>query len=216
VTPQWVAVVAEGAVMTAPDALSLADWRRQIAEVYSDVRNSPTPVDAWAMWRERRELLFLHHPDSPLQADQRTLEHAPRYFPYDPALRAAATVENVPASQAQLPASASGEFAATRVGTAHFRIGDQDCALGLYWLRDYAGGLFVSFRDGTSGTETYGAGRYVLDTAKGADLGMAGEELILDFNFAYQPSCSYDPIWACPLAPAENRLTLPVRGGERL
>jgi uncharacterized protein (DUF1684 family) len=131
-------------------------------------------------------------------------------------MRALATVEDAPATAAVLPASASGEFAAARVGSAHFRLRDVDCALGVYWLRDYAGGLFVSFRDATSGQDTYGAGRYLLDTAKSADLGMHGDSLILDFNFAYQPSCSYDPAWACPLAPAENRLTISVQAGERL
>ena len=85
----------------------------------------------------------------------------------------------------------------------------------VFWLADYAGGLFVSFRDASSGKETYGAGRYVLDTAKGADLGTDAGGLILDFNFAYQPSCSYDERWSCPLPPRENWLTVPILGGER-
>jgi uncharacterized protein (DUF1684 family) len=85
-------------------------------------------------------------------------------------------------------------------------------------MEGYAGGLFLPFRDGTNGTETYGAGRYVLDTAKGADLGAAadGGSLVVDFNFAYQPSCAFDPRWACPLSPPENGLDVPVRAGERL
>jgi uncharacterized protein len=87
--------------------------------------------------------------------------------------------------------------------------------LGLYWMDGYAGGLFLSFRDATSGKETYGAGRYLFDTAKGADLGSDGDRLILDFNFAYNPSCSYDPRWACPLAPPDNRLQVAIEAGER-
>ena len=87
----------------------------------------------------------------------------------------------------------------------------------MFWLLDYAGGFFLSFRDATSGDETYGAGRYVLDTAKGADLGADGSgRLVVDFNFSYQPSCSYDPQWSCPLPPRENWLTMPIRAGERL
>ena len=85
-------------------------------------------------------------------------------------------------------------------------------------MEGYAGGLFVAFRDSTNGVETYGAGRYLVDAAKSADVGgdpVAGT-LILDFNFAYQPSCAFDPKWACPLAPPENRLDLPIRAGERL
>jgi uncharacterized protein (DUF1684 family) len=87
--------------------------------------------------------------------------------------------------------------------------------LDVYWLEGYGGGLFLPFADATSGSETYGAGRYLLDTVKGADLGSSEEELVLDFNFAYNPSCAYDPQWVCPLAPAANRLGVPVRTGER-
>jgi uncharacterized protein (DUF1684 family) len=75
----------------------------------------------------------------------------------------------------------------------------------------------VPFRDGTSGKETYGAGRYLLDTIKSADFGSdaAAGTVVLDFNYAYHPSCAYDPRWVCPLAPPENRLTLPIRAGEQ-
>ena len=102
-----------------------------------------------------------------------------------------------------------------RVGVADFRLGDADCELELYWLDAYGGGLFVPFGDATSGDETYGAGRYLLDTVKGADLGMDGDRLVLDFNLAYNPSCAYDPRWACPLTPPANRLEIAVRAGER-
>jgi uncharacterized protein len=68
--------------------------------------------------------------------------------------------------------------------------------------------------DDTSGDETYGGGRYLLDTVKGADLGSTDEGLVLDFNFAYNPSCSYNERWICPLAPAKNRVEAPVRAGE--
>jgi uncharacterized protein (DUF1684 family) len=85
-------------------------------------------------------------------------------------------------------------------------------------MEGYTGGLFLAFRDATGGVESYVAGRYLLDGAKSADLGgdPARGTLVLDFNFAYQPSCAFDPRWACPLAPAENRLDLPIRAGERL
>jgi uncharacterized protein (DUF1684 family) len=90
------------------------------------------------------------------------------------------------------------------------RFGD-DVSLDLYWLETYGGGVFIPFRDGTSGHETYGAGRYLLDTVKGSDL---GGELILDFNFAYNPSCAWDDRWACPLTPPANRLPFRVETGE--
>jgi uncharacterized protein len=90
--------------------------------------------------------------------------------------------------------------------------------LGVFWMAGYAGGLFIPFRDATNGMETYAAGRYLVDAAKSADLGgdPARGTLTLDFNFAYQPSCAFDPKWACPLAPPENHLDLPIRAGERL
>jgi uncharacterized protein (DUF1684 family) len=90
--------------------------------------------------------------------------------------------------------------------------------LALFWMEDYAGGLYVPFRDATNGVDTYAAGRYLLDGAKSADLGgdPARGTLILDFNFSYHPSCAFDPRWACPLTPPENHLDLPIRAGERL
>jgi uncharacterized protein (DUF1684 family) len=103
----------------------------------------------------------------------------------------------------------------TRCGVAIFELDGEALTLELYWLDEYAGGLFVPFRDLSSGDTTYGAGRYLLDTVKGADLGMDGDRLVLDFNFAYNPSCSYDPGWVCPLAPPANRLTILVEAGER-
>ena len=91
-------------------------------------------------------------------------------------------------------------------------------SLTIYWMAGYAGGLFLPFRDTTNGTTTYGAGRYLLDAAKSADLGGSADRgtLILDFNFAYHPSCAFDPRWSCPLAPPENRLDVAVEAGERL
>jgi uncharacterized protein (DUF1684 family) len=85
-------------------------------------------------------------------------------------------------------------------------------------MSGYAGGLFIPFRDATNGSETYGAGRYLIDGAKSADLGGDATRgaLILDFNFAFHPSCAFDPKWACPLAPPANRLDIPIRAGERL
>jgi uncharacterized protein (DUF1684 family) len=76
--------------------------------------------------------------------------------------------------------------------------------------------VFVPVKDALAGSLTYGGGRYLIDTVKGADLGgdaLSGR-LVVDFNFAYNPSCAYDPRWACPLAPPGNRLAVPVRAGE--
>jgi hypothetical protein len=116
----------------------------------------------------------------------------------------------------ELPTSKAEVMNFRRWGLAHFQLEETELSLELYWLEGYGGGLFVPFADATSGHETYGAGRYLLDTVKGADLGQQDGQLVLDFNFAYQPSCSYDDQWTCPLAPPANRLPLAVRAGERL
>src|SRR6202008_3665179 len=117
-----------------------------------------------------------------------------------------------------LPISTGGEQGFTRIGWVQVALPGGMRSLGVYWMAGYAGGLFLPFRDATNGRETYGAGRYLLDAAKSADLGpgSASNSLVLDFNFAFQPSCAFDPKWACPLAPRSNRLDVDVRAGERL
>jgi uncharacterized protein (DUF1684 family) len=128
------------------------------------------------------------------------------------------TAEVEPAAPAalELATSTGPAFRFRRIALARFVLAGVALELPLYWLEGYGGGLFLPFADGTSGRTTYGAGRYLLDTVKGADLGTADGRLVLDFNFAYNPSCAYDPRWACPLAPPANRLPIEVRAGERV
>jgi uncharacterized protein (DUF1684 family) len=105
----------------------------------------------------------------------------------------------------------------SRIGFVRPVIRGEEVSLAVYWLEGYGGGLFLPFRDALAGDATYGGGRYLLDTVKGADLGAGPDgRLVLDFNYAYNPSCAYDPRWSCPLAPAENRLAVPVEAGERM
>jgi uncharacterized protein (DUF1684 family) len=122
------------------------------------------------------------------------------------------------AAAIDVPVSAGGAMALRRIGHVQIPFPAGQGRLGVFWMSGYAGGLFIPFRDATNGTETYAAGRYLLDAAKSADLGgdVDRGSLILDFNFAFHPSCAYDPKWACPLAPPENRLDIPIRAGERL
>jgi uncharacterized protein len=195
--------------------LELADWRRQVGELYASVRADPDAERAWQRWRQERDRLYRSHPQSPIPAAARGDATAPEYYAYDPALRVLASLDTSDGAMFELPGSTAGHVTAERAGSARFSLLGESLSLSVFWLLDYAGGLFVSFRDATSGNETYGAGRYLLDTAKGADLGAAGGRLIFDFNFAYQPSCSYDPQWSCPLPPRENWLAVPIRAGER-
>ncbi|MDE3025931.1 MAG: DUF1684 domain-containing protein [Acidobacteriota bacterium] len=181
--------------------LDLLDWKRRVFALYSEVR-AAEPRAGWERWQEVRGELFRHHPQSPSPG------LAPlAYYAYDPALRFLAEVEPVE----EIPVGIDG-FAFRRFAVARFDLG----ALELYWLEGYGGGVFLPFADATSGTETYGSGRYLLDTVKGSDLGSEDGRLVLDFNFAYNPSCAYDDRWACPLTPPANRLPVPVRAGERL
>jgi hypothetical protein len=206
------------------DRLTLADWRRRISALYVEVRAmaASDPAVALAHWRAAREWLFREHPQSPVPAADRA-DFRAGHFDHDPSLRFVVPVEPAPAADPgalalELPNSGSDSLSFRRVGVVRLPFPDGEQRLSVFWLAGYAGGLFIPFRDATNGHETYGAGRYLIDAAKSADLG-ADEStgaLILDFNFATQPSCAFDPRWACPLAPPENRLDIEVRAGERL
>ena len=195
--------------------LDLLDWKRHVFELYADVRAARDPAQAWTHWRDVRDELFRTHPQSPLPVDVRASFTGLEYFPYDPALRVLADVEPAEDELREITGSAASTTRFRRFGRARFILGDGPQALELYWLEGYGGGVFLPFGDLTSGRETYGGGRYLLDTVKGAELGGSNGRLILDFNFAYNPSCAYDPRWACPLTPAANRLALEIRAGER-
>lgn len=117
-----------------------------------------------------------------------------------------------------LPISTGQPLHFERIGWLNIPFQGGSRRLALFWLPEYSGGLFLPFRDGTNGHGTYGGGRYLLDSGKGSDLGGDPEAgtVVVDFNFAYQPSCAFDPRWSCPLAPPENRLAVEVRAGERI
>ena len=195
--------------------LELLDWKRRIAELYADVRGEPDPPTAWRRWRDTRDELYRSHPQTPLPPQARAGFAGVPYFDYDPALRVLAEVEPTPQEHRRIGTSGRERYSFTRFARALFDVHGAAQSLDLYWPDGYGGGVFLSFADATSGTETYGACRYLLDTVKGADLGSDGGRLVLDFNFAYNPSCAYDPHWVCPLAPPGNRLGVPIRAGER-
>ena len=193
--------------------VTLWDWRRQIADLFAEIRATPDPQVGWHLWLETRADLFANHPQTPLDPGV----DLPVYFDYDPALRFA--VDLAPAKTAQaifMPAGNDGEVALTPFAeTAGLKdaLGGE---LTLYWVGGYGGGAFLPFLDATSGTESYGGGRYLLDSIKSADHGTTADgRTVLDFNFAYNPSCYYSPRWICPLSPRSNRLPMPVRGGEK-
>jgi uncharacterized protein len=197
------------------DVLTLLDWRRTIFSLYERVRSATEPEEAWREWRSVRDRLFREHPQSPVSAVSRHAFAGCRYYPYDPEARVSAEVVPAEVERREVVTSTGTAYAFSRFAHAVFELGGRECSLELYWLEGYAGGLFLPFGDGTSGITTYPAGRYLLDTVKGADLGGSGDRLVLDFNFAYNPSCAYDPKWVCPLAPTGNWLPVAVEAGEQ-
>ena len=218
----------------AADRLELADWRRRVADLYAEVRREAAydPARAWRHWRETRETLFRTHPQSPVPEAARA-DFRASHWPYDPryrfavnlapdgpdaAITGASSAPLLGGFSLTLPISTGGQEGFARIGWVEVSLPGGTRSLGVYWMAGYAGGLFLPFRDATNGRETYGAGRYLLDTAKSADLGPAAApgSLVLDFNFAFHPSCAFDPKWSCPLAPPENRLELRIEAGERL
>ena len=204
--------------MTPNDPLSLAAWRRTVAEIYAAVRHtaSSEPQLAWDTFRAARDSLFHAHPQSPLSAEARATFQPLEYFPYDPLWRLTGRLSQaVAADTFSLDLPADGRIHYTRVAQAEFSVDGQAAHLSLFWIEGYGGGLFLPFTDATCSVECYGGGRYLFDTIKGADLGVTPAEIVLDFNYAYNPSCAYDARWVCPLAPRENRLPFAVRAGER-
>lgn len=195
--------------------LDLADWRRRVGDLYRI--KGP---DALQRFRKGRDDLFRTHPQSAIEPEDRASFQGLRYFDHDPSYRVAARFE--PGDRSELDIDTGGEDGVVhyrRAGTLVFRIADQECRLTVLSLVQYAGGLFVPFRDRTSGHETYGGGRYLFDTAKGTDglvleIEPGSPDVTIDFNFAYNASCAYNPRWACPLAPPENHLPVAVRAGE--
>jgi len=192
--------------------IDLLDYRRRVNDLYGAVRRERErdPRAAHRVWREGRDDLFRSHPQSALPQSERGSFRGLPYYDYDPRFVFTAAVRSLPHEQYDVDTSTGGVIRFVRFGTVDLPIG----TLEVLWLDEYSGGVFLPFRDATSGKTTYGGGRYLLDTSKGADLGSRGDELVLDFNFAYHPSCRYDPQWTCPLAPLANRLTVAVEAGE--
>jgi uncharacterized protein (DUF1684 family) len=159
--------------------LEPASWRRMHSELYAAVRSEDDPQHGHARWRRGRDELFRSHPQSPLPPGDPQRTTGLPYWPYDPQLRF-----EVPllAAGAQAPRSvpaSHGAITMDRIGCVRLPA-PVNAVLDVWWLRQYGGGLFLPLRDGTAGRPGYGAGRYALDTAKGADLGSRDRHLVID------------------------------------
>lgn len=201
-------------------SLQLADWRRRVFGLYAGVRqlSATDPAAGHELWVSARDELFAGHPQSPLLPDDRARFTGLTVGRYDPEWRFELEVRRADepvrltvdsASDGPIPFSLVGTVRVPALGT-----------LDVWRLTGYGGGLFVPVKDGLAGRPggTYGGGRYLLDTVKGADLGSgaAVDSLVIDFNFAYNPSCAYDPSWSCPLAQSGNTLADEIPVGERM
>lgn len=197
------------------ETLDVADWRRRVARTYAEVRAiaEDDPEAAHGVWVQQRDELFAEHPASPLDAGTRAAFAGLDVARYDPAFRFEVEVEPATLQRLDVTTGTDGVVPYERIGTV--TLGDLGTVT-VWALRSYAGGLFLPLRDGLAGRPggTYGGGRYVLDTIKGADLGVRGCRLVVDLNFAYNPTCAYDPAWACPLPTRANTLAAPVPVGE--
>ena len=199
-----------------PGELELLDWKRRVFALYAEVRSAADPEAAWQRWRAARDDLFRTHPQSPLPAESRTSLRRGPVLPLRPGSAGARHGRAGRSDGDPGRVERRGAIEFRRFALARFRLGGAERELELYWLAGYGGGLFLPFRDETSGRETYGGGRYLFDTVKGADLGTDGERLVLDFNFAYNPSCSYDPRWVCPLSRPRTGCSVAISAGERM
>lgn len=206
-------------MVDAGSALQIVDWRRRVFALYAAVRTAATTdvVEAHRVWQAGRNELFATHPASPLLAEDRPGFDSLPVAGYDAAWRFELAI--APAERAQLVEVETGTDGIVPFELlGHVAIPDVG-SLDVWRLATYGGGLFVPVRDALAGRDggTYGGGRYVVDTVKGADLGARadGTGIVIDFNFAYNPSCAYDPAWACPLAPPGNVLHVEVPAGER-
>jgi uncharacterized protein (DUF1684 family) len=203
---------------TSLGALQVADWRRRVSGLYAGVRqlSSREPAAGHELWRSGRDDLFAGHPASPLMPDDRAAFTGLPIAAYDPDWRFEVEVHRAEQPhRIKVDTGTDGLVPFDLVGTVRLPyLG----AIDLWRLASYGGGLFLPVRDGLAGRPggTYGGGRYLLDTVKGADLGPGVDDdtLVLDFNFAYNPSCAYDPMWACPLPQAGNIVTAEVPVGE--
>lgn len=158
--------------------------------------------------RSHKDHFFKSDPQSPLSATQKRAFTGLAYYPETPTLRFDIKLERPKKREQVRMQTSTGEIREySRLGRFSFEVDGQRASLTVYGADD--ADAFVPFVDTTSGSETYGAGRYL-------DLEWLGGDLYhVDFNLAYNPWCAYSPQYSCPFPPPENRLQVPIRAGEK-
>jgi uncharacterized protein (DUF1684 family) len=162
-------------------------------------------------WRKEKDKYFMYDFDSPIPHESRHEFKGLSYYPYDPKFRVKASMKTTNSGEIiQMLTSKDTNQPYRKYGYLEFTLGGKPYKLAAYkraWVPETDPHLFIPFRDATSGNETYGAGRYMdIEESK---------EYVIDFNMAYNPFCSYNENYSCPLPPRENWLSLEIKAGEK-
>ncbi len=158
-------------------------------------------------FRAQKDAFFESDLHSPLTDEQKRNFTGLHYFEENPALRFDVELERFePAEEVQILTNTGDVQTYERYGRFRFEVEGEDTELTVFRNEH---GYFLPFADALAGEETYGAGRYL----EPDDLG--DDHLLVDFNLAYNPYCAYNEKWSCPITPRENRISLPIRAGEK-
>jgi hypothetical protein len=159
-------------------------------------------------FREEKDKFFLHDHHSPLDDEQKGDFSGLRYFAENTDLSIQVEIERFPeGDRIPIQTNTGAVQNYDRFGRFHFTVDGEDVELTVFQNEH---GFFLPFADSLAGQETYGAGRYLEPEL------LSDGQLLVDFNLAYNPYCAYNANWSCPITPAENRLKVPIRAGEKV
>jgi uncharacterized protein (DUF1684 family) len=164
-------------------------------------------MNNYTQFRAQKDEFFEYDPHSPLTHEQKHTFKGLKYFPVSNDLRFEVEIDKFGEQKTMQMQTSTGDLQTyTRYGNVNFSVDGEPASLTVYASGH---GYFIPFVDSLAGSETYGAGRY-LDPQVTED-----NKLVLDFNFAYNPYCAYNELYSCPLPPAENRLSVAIKAGEK-
>lgn len=166
--------------------------------------------------RRLQELDFIDKEKSPLLPKERKKFKGLNYYPVDLSYRVSATFVRTagePLFKMKTTTSRLPDY--VKYGEVRFELEGRPLKLAVYQSPDlmkmegYEDYLFIPFTDPTNGQETYEVGRYLEFRIP------ESEDVIIDFNKCYNPYCSYNPNYSCPIPPEENNLPIEIRAGEK-
>ena len=217
-----VSSASEGAVTRPADAmdhprLQLMDWKRRVLAMYAARARGRRRPAACAAFRAARDELFRDPPPVPCRPRPGGASAAAVLPPTGPTCASRPRSSPTDGRRAVIPMSTGEPARFTRIGRVRPALGGAQVSLAVYWLEGYGGGLFLPFRDALAARRPTAAGATCSTPSRAPTSARPRRRgLVLDFNYAYNPSCAYDPRWSCPLAPPENRLDVAVEAGERM